>query len=79
MPRSNTLLAIFSMANRDPNSPSIIKSPCVENCCLDQDDICVGCFRHLNEILGWHEYSDEKKQQVLVNCQERHKARKNKF
>ncbi|MGB0915594.1 MAG: DUF1289 domain-containing protein, partial [Crocinitomicaceae bacterium] len=25
-----------------------IKSPCIRNCCLNQKDICVGCFRHIN-------------------------------
>jgi predicted Fe-S protein YdhL (DUF1289 family) len=29
-------------------------SPCVRNCCLDDADVCLGCGRHLEEILAWH-------------------------
>ncbi|MBT2912746.1 DUF1289 domain-containing protein, partial [Vibrio anguillarum] len=25
------------------------KSPCIRQCCLDEMDICLGCFRSLNE------------------------------
>lgn len=28
-------------------------SPCVRNCCLNDDDICLGCFRSLDEIRNW--------------------------
>ena len=30
-----------------------VESPCVRNCCLDDDDICMGCFRSVDEITGW--------------------------
>ncbi|MCG9682175.1 DUF1289 domain-containing protein [Vibrio sp. Isolate23] len=49
--------------------------PCVRNCCLDGDDICLGCFRTLNEILEWRSYTDEEKRAVLVSCAERRKKR----
>ncbi len=35
------------------NEPSI-PSPCIDNCCLD-DDICMGCFRTIQEIMDWGE------------------------
>ena len=28
-------------------------SPCVRRCTLDEQDLCVGCGRMLNEILEW--------------------------
>lgn len=29
------------------------ESPCVRNCCLNDDDVCLGCFRSLDEIRTW--------------------------
>jgi len=46
----------------------VIQSPCVRNCCLNQDDICVGCYRHIKEIVGWKNLTDPNKQEVLKNC-----------
>lgn len=48
-----------------------IKSPCVRNCCLDTKDICMGCFRHLDEIIGWTQLTEAQKKDVLVLAQER--------
>ena len=48
-----------------------VESPCVRNCCLDQQDICLGCFRHIDEIVAWHDSTTEQKQQVLDKCQQR--------
>ncbi len=31
-----------------------VPSPCVRNCCLNDDDICIGCGRSYQEILDWH-------------------------
>lgn len=46
-------------------------SPCVRNCCLNEQDICVGCFRSLTEITSWSQVSDEDKEVILVNIQQR--------
>ena len=46
-------------------------NPCVRNCCLSEHDVCVGCFRHLNEILSWSEMNDAQKQATLELCQKR--------
>jgi len=42
-------------------------SPCVSNCCLNKEDICLGCFRSLTEITGWSQASDLGKQSIIVN------------
>lgn len=42
-----------------------INSPCVRNCCLDQGDICLGCFRSLDEILQWSKATEQEKQEIL--------------
>ncbi len=50
-----------------------VASPCVSICCLDDQDICLGCFRHLDEITGWHSASRERRLQILANCNQRKK------
>ncbi len=44
-----------------------LMSPCIRNCCLNNDDICLGCFRSLDEIVLWGgtETSKDKKQHIL--------------
>ena len=48
-----------------------INSPCIRNCCLDDNDICVGCHRHLDEITGWHSMSEQQKILTLEKCHQR--------
>ncbi|MBU1392741.1 MAG: DUF1289 domain-containing protein [Gammaproteobacteria bacterium] len=50
----------------DPNA-----NPCIRNCCLDQQDICLGCFRHLDEILAWRAMSDMERQACFVRMAQR--------
>jgi len=47
------------------------ESPCVRNCCLDEDDICMGCFRSLTEITQWTLVDDETRVSFLKNCESR--------
>lgn len=42
-----------------------VQSPCVRNCCLNEADICVGCFRSLDEITLWSTVSDATKLYIL--------------
>ncbi|MBU2180542.1 MAG: DUF1289 domain-containing protein [Gammaproteobacteria bacterium] len=52
------------------------KAPCQRNCCLDQDDICLGCGRSLTEITGWHQADSAQKQQILELARQRLAAKK---
>lgn len=52
------------MADED----EIIPHPCVRNCCLDEDEVCMGCFRSLEEILAWHSATTEQKREILQRC-----------
>ena len=47
------------------------KSPCIRQCCLNNDDICLGCFRALDEITQWSYYSNTEKQSVLEHAAQR--------
>jgi predicted Fe-S protein YdhL (DUF1289 family) len=43
-----------------------VESPCNRRCTLDpQTEICLGCYRTLNEILGWSKYSNKQRRAVL--------------
>ena len=54
-----------------PITSSIIESPCIRNCCLNDDDICLGCGRSLQEITRWSASSDTDKQTTLITAAER--------
>lgn len=54
-------------------------SPCVRNCCLDEEDVCLGCNRTLQEICGWHKASAVEKTAILIRCRERSKARQDRL
>jgi len=53
---------------------ALIESPCIRHCCLNDDDICLGCFRSLAEIKDWQAKSDNEKKTVLDLCQQRREA-----
>ncbi len=57
----------------------IIQSPCIRNCCLDDEDVCLGCFRTIHEITGWNASSAEEKQAVLERCSLRKQNRSSLF
>lgn len=50
-----------------------IQSPCIRNCSLDVNEICLGCFRSMDEIMEWShiETSAKQKQQILTNAKMR--------
>jgi len=45
------------------------ESPCIRSCCLDSNDICLGCHRTLNEILNWAKSAEEDKQLIIAKCE----------
>ena len=49
-------------------------SPCVRHCCLNEYDVCLGCFRTLEEILVWHKATDEQKRLILEKVTARKQA-----
>ena len=57
-------------------------NPCVSNCCLDHDEVCLGCFRTLNEILQWTLLDEPQQQAILLKTavrKELHAARRTAF
>lgn len=52
----------------------MVKSPCVAICALDENDVCIGCYRTGQEITDWGEMDNEKKRAVLKKVSERELA-----
>ena len=48
-----------------PSVSQKIESPCIRNCCLDKQDVCIGCGRSLSDIMNWQAFSDEDKLAAL--------------
>ncbi len=59
------------MKPMNQTSPPLIESPCVLNCCLDEQEICMGCGRSLDEILGWWDADEEARRIIVRNAQQR--------
>lgn len=55
----------------DDSQEKPIKSPCVSVCALDENDVCVGCYRTGSEISRWGSMDNTQKRQVLVLSGER--------
>ncbi|HBA67101.1 MAG: DUF1289 domain-containing protein [Gammaproteobacteria bacterium HGW-Gammaproteobacteria-10] len=52
-----------------------VDSPCVGNCCLDDYDVCLGCYRTLEEIKSWGVVDDEARINILNNVSQRAKQK----
>lgn len=52
-------------------TPRPVASPCVNVCALDEQDICTGCQRSVQEIGRWSRMDDTERRAVLVRCHER--------
>ena len=50
------------------------QSPCISVCLLDDDDICVGCYRSADEITDWFMADAQGKREILERAQARMKA-----
>ncbi|MCC2607477.1 DUF1289 domain-containing protein [Planctobacterium marinum] len=53
------------------SKPKDIESPCNRQCCLDLQDICVGCKRSIQEIMEWSAATPQRKREILSNCCQR--------
>jgi predicted Fe-S protein YdhL (DUF1289 family) len=50
------------------------RSPCISVCVLDEQDICMGCYRSSAEITDWFMATAEQKQEILRLASERLQA-----
>jgi len=54
-----------------PFPQSEIASPCIRTCCLDDDDVCIGCGRALAEIVAWGTAGDDERRAILERAEVR--------
>src|SRR6266853_2742058 len=50
------------------------KSPCVGSCKLDDQGVCVGCFRKIEDIAAWMHLTEFQKRQIVAALAERQLA-----
>lgn len=48
-----------------------INTPCIRNCCLDDNDVCMGCFRTMSEIMAWSQANNDERESILKNVENR--------
>lgn len=53
------------------NSETPVKSPCISICSLNEQDVCIGCFRSVSEIIGWRGMSEDERREVIHRAAER--------
>ncbi|MDD2658531.1 MAG: DUF1289 domain-containing protein [Methylococcales bacterium] len=51
-----------------------LSSPCIRNCCLNDDNICLGCFRSIDEITLWTQVDEQARHHFLINAERRKNA-----
>lgn len=47
------------------------KSPCISVCVLDDNDVCMGCYRSAAEITDWSMCNAEQKREIICLARER--------
>lgn len=50
-------------------------SPCIGKCGLNEQEICRGCFRRIDEIMQWEKMSEPQKQETVSHCHKRRQQR----
>lgn len=56
------------LTDQDLSEP---QSPCVGLCQLDVAQICLGCGRHIDEVIEWSFVEDARKREILRDARRR--------
>ena len=59
------------MSNEVKKKEDVVMSPCIGVCALDDDDVCIGCWRTGREITDWGRVDNEGKRAILKNVEAR--------
>lgn len=52
-----------------------VESPCISICTMDDaTGFCIGCYRTLDEIQGWWDLDNTKKQAIVDEASERQES-----
>jgi predicted Fe-S protein YdhL (DUF1289 family) len=66
----------LSSKSSEPAGEEVV-SPCRRQCCLDDQDICLGCGRTLQEILDWSKVEPLRRQAICAAAEARLQQRNN--
>lgn len=58
-------------SDQKQSKPDVVLSPCISVCALDEDDVCIGCFRSAKEIGEWGRVDNNGKREILKNVARR--------
>uniref|UniRef100_UPI0013DFC37B DUF1289 domain-containing protein n=1 Tax=Pseudomonas viridiflava TaxID=33069 RepID=UPI0013DFC37B len=53
------------------NVSPAVPSPCISTCRLDEQKVCLVCFRHLEDIREWRSADDARRRQIRHQADQR--------
>lgn len=56
------------------NVSPAVKSPCISTCRLDEARVCIGCFRHVEDIREWRSADDQRRRDICAEAGARRMA-----
>lgn len=62
------------MVADQPNKQLPVRSPCIGVCQLDDQQLCIACHRHIDEIAQWSGLNRVQRLEVLDRIKERRRS-----
>jgi len=56
------------------NISPAVASPCISLCRLDEEKVCRGCFRHVEDIREWRSADDQRRRDICAQALTRRKV-----
>nr|WP_282598630.1 DUF1289 domain-containing protein [Pseudomonas emilianonis] len=53
------------------NVSAAVPSPCISLCRLDEQKVCLGCFRHVEDIREWRSADDQRRRVIVAQAERR--------
>lgn len=53
------------------NVSPAVPSPCISVCRLDEQKVCTGCWRHVEDIREWRAATDERRREIVRQADQR--------
>jgi len=50
------------------NVSPAVPSPCIGTCRLDEARVCIGCFRHVEDIRQWRSADDQRRREICAEA-----------
>ena len=68
---NGALLCKWSMVDMLGVNCTNVITPCIGQCDLDKNDICMGCYRSALEISSWMNKSEDEKIDIAIRCKKK--------